>query len=271
MKNRTNTPAFVLEKLISLSDQAERLSEQLIRTEEGIASARQRLTGGMKQSEYDDLRASLKQMTDDLPVLKRKCDNANAIYSRCRQWLDTLPANAVLEPVTTDVSGYGDLASVRTKIEATQTELKSLRGIPTSSADIEQRVRAYVQSMARPQISGIGAKEKLHIVWPGAGFGSSGPREDRADPLALMAFLFPDAMEKRLLDQIERETSGVIPIKERATRITELEAELERLSFAEEVLIAAAIADGDSVQRSPSAPPEAVLGVKVVKVTKRAA
>jgi hypothetical protein len=57
-------------------------------------------------------------------------------------------------------------------------------------------------------------------------------------------------MEKRLLDQIERETSGVIPIKERATRITELEAELERLSFAEEVLIAAAIADGDSVQRS---------------------
>jgi hypothetical protein len=261
---RQNVPASALAKLTELSDAAEYLSEQLIRTEQGIASARQRLTGGMKQSEYDDLRASLKQTTDDLPGLKRKCDNANALYSSCRAWLDQLPDNATLEPVAIQFDGH-DLDEVRAKLEEARAELAALRAVPTASADIEQRVKTYVQSMARPTISGIGKGEKLRVVWPGAGWDSNGPREDRADILPMMALLFPDAMTAALMAEIERTTSDVVPIRDRASRITELEAEISELAYSEEVLIADAIAEGADVQRSPSAPPEAVLGVKVVK------
>jgi hypothetical protein len=31
--------------------------------------------------------------------------------------------------------------------------------------------------MARPEITGVGGGERLKVVWPGAGWGSSGPRE----------------------------------------------------------------------------------------------
>lgn len=91
---------------------------------------------------------------------------------------------------------------------------------------------------------------------------------DRADPLALMAFLFPAEMEKRLLLQIERETSGTMPLKDRAASIARLEREVEQLAYAEEALIAAALANGEDVQRSPSAPPQAVLGVRIVETVK---
>jgi uncharacterized small protein (DUF1192 family) len=135
------------------------------------------------------------------------------------------------------------------------------------SADIEQRVRAYVQSMARPTISGIEG-ERLRVFWPGAGWDSNGPREDRADILPLMALLHGDKMVEALMAEIERTTSDVVPIKERATRIAALTDEIEQLAYIEEALVATAIDDGEDVQRSPNAWPQAVLGVKVVEATK---
>jgi hypothetical protein len=59
-----------------------------------------------------------------------------------------------------------------------------------------------------------------------------------------------------------------VPIKERATRIAALIDEIERLSYVEEALAAAAIARGEAVQRSPSAPPQAVLQVRVAEAVK---
>jgi hypothetical protein len=262
-----NVPASALEKIISLSSEAEFLSEKTVDMEQGIAAARQRLTGGLRQTDYEDLRSSLDQMIKDLPVLKRRCDTVQAIYTRCRAFIDTLPQDAVLEPVKTNVDGR-TLADVRERIKDAEDELKILRALPTSSADIEQRVRAYVEAMARPQISGIGKGERLKVIWPGAGWGTSGPREDRAEVLPMMALLFPDAMVNALMREIERMASDVVPIKERATRIAELEAEISELAYVEEPLVAAAIADCEDVQRSPNALPQAVLGVKVVEATK---
>jgi hypothetical protein len=62
-----------------------------------------------------------------------------------------------------------------------------------------------------------------------------------------------------------------VPIKERATRIAALTDEIDQLAYVEEALVAVAIADGEDVQRSPSAPPQAVLGVRVVEARSRAA
>jgi hypothetical protein len=63
-----------------------------------------------------------------------------------------------------------------------------------------------------------------------------------------------------------------LPVAHRAPRIAALERELEdELHRVEEVLVAAAIAAGQPVHRSPSAPPAAVLGVRVAERASRAA
>jgi hypothetical protein len=84
----------------------------------------------------------------------------------------------------------------------------------------------------------------------------------------MMALLFPDQMVAALMTEIEHMTGDAVPIKERATRIAALIDEIEQLAYVEEALVAAAIARGEDVQRSPNAWPQAVLGVKVVEATK---
>jgi hypothetical protein len=131
------------------------------------------------------------------------------------------------------------------------------------------KFRRYVEEFARPTITGIGPGQKLQIIWPGAGWSTSGPRTDRAELLPLMAALFSERMVEFLMSVAEHETSGgAVPIKDRAARIAVLEAELAELFYIEEVLIVAALANGADVQRSANAPPEAILGVRIVAPTK---
>jgi hypothetical protein len=264
--NNDRIPASAFAKMLSLSDASEYYSSRVIQTEQGIAAARQRLTGGMPQRDFDDLRASLDALIADLPVLKKKLHTAQSTYSACKSFLDDLPPGATLEPVKIDVDGH-TLEEVRTKLEAAQAELAQLRSLPVSSADIEQRLRAYVEGMARPRLTGIGPGERLKVVWPGSGWGSSGDREDRADPLALTALIHGDKMVAHLLAEVDRMTSVVVPIKERASRIAELTTEVEQLAYTEEALIERA---SEAIDRSVSAPPQAILGVRIVKAASRA-
>ena len=261
-------PAPALAKLLSLEEAVEELTQRVAGTQDGITSARARLTGGFrKQAEGDDLTASLKQLIVDKPILEIKLHAAQSVLSNCKVWLDRLPEGTALEPVEVKANGH-DLSSVRTRLEAAQGELAHLHAVPTPSADVRQRVEDYVRSMARPTISGLGKGNRLKVVWPGAGWDTGGPREDRAEVLPMMALLFHDAMVDALLREVERLTSGAVPLAQRAARIAALEREIEQLSYVEEVLIDRAIANGEDVQRSPNALPQAVLGVKVVEATK---
>jgi hypothetical protein len=72
-------------------------------------------------------------------------------------------------------------------------------------------------------------------------------------------------MIEALTRQIERQTSNVIPIKDRSARIAALETKLIELAYVEEALVTAAIADGKDVQRSPNTAPQAVLQVRVAE------
>jgi hypothetical protein len=69
----------------------------------------------------------------------------------------------------------------------------------------------------------------------------------------------------------ERMANDPLPVAQRAPRIAALERELDELHHVEEVLVAAAIAAGNSVHRSPSASPAAVLGVRIEAKVSRAA
>jgi hypothetical protein len=117
--------------------------------------------------------------------------------------------------------------------------------------------------MAKPTITGVGRGERLKVLWPGCGFGPSGPREDRAEVLPMMALLFPDAMVKALISAIDLTSTAACP--------DVLIDQLDQLAYIEEILVAAAIADGRDAQRRASAPPAAVLGVRVAEKVQRAA
>ena len=244
-------PAPALAKLLALEGAVEDLTQRVAKTQGGIEHARRRLTGGFqKDQEYRDLREILDRMVADEPVLKMKLHAAQRTLSNAKSWLDSLPEGTTLEPVTVDVNGH-NLDDVRAKIKALEAELAALNSAP--SEDIEQRLRAYVEGLAKPTITGVG-RGTLKIVFPGAGFGPSGPHTDRAEALCLMAFLFPDAMVAALMNEIEQTSSNVCP--------DVLIEQIEQLAFLEEAQVAAAIANGEDVQRSPSAPPAAVLGVR---------
>jgi hypothetical protein len=102
-------------------------------------------------------------------------------------------------------------------------------------------------------------------MWPGAGWDSSGPREHRADVLPMMALLHGDAMAAALMAEVERMANDPMSPAARKKRISELEAQFAELGYVEEVLVSAAIADGEDVQRSPDTPPQAVLGVRIAE------
>jgi hypothetical protein len=262
---RPDTHPAVLSKLIELDEQVGFYTEKLAKTDGAIASARTRLSGGLpKQQEWDDLNASLKQLVADKPTLEKKLHSAQSVLSNCKVWLERLPEGTVLEPVEVKTDGQS-LEDVRAKREVAEDELKVLRSIPTASADIEAKIRSYVESLGRPTITGIGSREKLKVVWPGAGFDNRGPREDRADVLPLMALLHGEAMVAALMQEVERMTSGILPIKDRGARIAALSNEIEQLAYVEEALVSAAIAEGMDVERSPSALPQAVLQVRIAE------
>jgi hypothetical protein len=158
--NYSNLPAPVLAKLLTLQQCVEDLTLRVAKTQDGIASARARLTGGFKkQSEHEDTAASLNQLIADKPILEAKLRSAQSMLSSCKHWLDRLPLDTTLEMVETEADGH--LEEVRSKINAVETELVTLRAVPTPSADIEDRIRDYVQSMARPMITGISKGERL--------------------------------------------------------------------------------------------------------------
>ena len=131
-------------------------------------------------------------------------------------------------------------------------------------------MRVYVRGLA-PKVRGIGVGERLSIVWPGAQTPSPYISEHTCDPLALLAALFPDRMLDLVMGEVERMANNPLPVAQRAPRIAVLERQLDKLHRLEEVLVAAAIAAGQPVHRSPSAPPAAVLGVRVADRASRAA
>ena len=74
-----------------------------------------------------------------------------------------------------------------------------------------------------------------------------------------------------VMGEVERMANDPLPVAQRPPRIAALERALDELHRVEETLVAAAIAAGQPVHRSPSAPPAAVLGVRVADRASRAA
>jgi hypothetical protein len=200
--------------------------------------------------------------------VQQRLQAEQSVLSACKAWLDRLPAGTRLEPVPVTADGH-DLAGMRGRIKAATAENAALKRAPAPSSDIEQRVKDYVRGLA-PKVRGVGVGEHLSIIWPGAQSSSGYYSEHSCDPLALLAALFPDRMLRLVMTEVERIANDPLPVAQRAPRVAALERELDELHRAEEALVVAAVATGQPVHRSPSAPPAAVLGVKIMEAKKEA-
>jgi hypothetical protein len=264
-------PQHVLVKVLSLDEAVEALSGRTDAIERDIENRRARRYGNLQRAEDNPrlLEAELERLVADQKMLQKRLQAEQAVLSACKGWLDRLPAGTKLEPVAVTADGH-DLAGVRGRIKAANTELEALRRAPAPSEDIEARVRDYVRGLA-PKVRGVGVGERLSIVWPGAHSPYEYISEHTCDPLSLIAALFPDRMLALVMGEVERMANDPLPVAQRAPRIAALERELDELHRVEEVLIVDAIAAQQSVHRSPSAPPAAVLGVRVADKVSRAA
>jgi hypothetical protein len=253
--NRHRIPDHALQRLCEHEQRVEHLVQQLARTRDAIAAARQRLDGGFERDqEYSDMRASLDELVADRPLIERNLHAAQHALSACKSWLDGLPDDAALEEVRVEVNGF-DLAALQQRIADAEAELKILKAVPTPSADIKERMARYVAEMARPTISGVGDGERLRVIWPGSGFDSSGPRENRADNLSMTALVHREAMVDALMREVERMANDPLPPAARQKRIAELQAEIDTLQRQ-----ALALGAGTS-----GLPPAVVLGVRVAE------
>jgi hypothetical protein len=241
--NPNSTPKFVRDKLIKLSAAHEHLTEKVARTNDAIASARVRLSGKFQtDAEHNDLSNTLKKLIADLPTIEAQRDTAEHTLESCQAWLDELPDNTTLEVVKVKSNG-ANLGAVRELIRHAEDELADLAKIPVPSADIATKVRNYVATLARPQLTGIGdGAAPLSVIWPN-------------DTAALLAFLHPEAMTNALLKEVERVSNTMGPPTQRKARMAELKEQIDELRRV-------AFSLGDQPY---DLSPEVVLGVRVVR------
>jgi hypothetical protein len=247
---RNHFPNHVQAKLDTFERQVVVLTQQVAKTQAAINNARTRLSGGFeRQSEYDDMRASLVKLVKDLPAIENKLDATRYTLTDAKAWLANLPDDTELVPVATVKDGY-DLATVHSRINDAEDEIKRLRAVPVPSADIAERVREHVSALSRPTVSGIGTGQPLRVTWPD-------------DVIAVLALLLPEQMVAALLKEIERQSKAPMPLPQRKQRIAQLLAGID-------ILQSQALALGAD---TAGLPPAVVLGVRVTRreETKRVA
>jgi hypothetical protein len=202
-------------------------------------------------------------------------DALHALCSSIRQWLNTLPPGAVLEPaepVTAKPRQNETLVQaierLRNEISAAQNHLSVVKRAPIPKNDAKKLAAVYVQQLVqrgRPQVSVD--RDQLSVAYVD-------PRRDTlthyADVASLLAWLDPVALTKRLEAEIEAlpEQQQPMPASEREQRAAELTERLLGLERQEEALIALAASEGLDVMRRADADPRAVLGIVVAAKVK---
>ena len=261
---RRNVPPAALEKLLALSDAAETLSAQLVRSEDALRDT-QRLGGSNSQQEYDDLRRALDQLVATQPALKKRCDQAQSVYSRCRAWLDRLPGESVLQPVACNLAGR-NLESVRRTLASLEQEQRAIQTAPPPPSELQTAVKRYVAAIAEVPDSVLHNGE----ISPRCGMQTSfGPDPGRAprSVWGTLAWLFSDMLVNRLQALVNAQADELQKLTrpQRAARLADIERELAELSYIEEALVERALANGETAERRSNARPEAILAVRIAR------
>jgi DNA repair exonuclease SbcCD ATPase subunit len=247
---RIEAPTSVWDKIKSMEATAEQLQEELARMNRSVEQAKQRLTGGFERSEqWEAARTALKDLQDDQRILGGRLGTAQSTLETCKQWIEELPDDTILELVKVDVDGL-DLVRTVTRIKEHKDEIDELSDVPILKKNYKQDIAKYVKSLSEPDLEGIGPDEELRVIWGRC-----------SDMPSLLAFLMPDKMIEALTHLAERKANQHGTPTERKRKIAELRREIVRLQRI-------AFALGANASRLPA---QVVLGVQVKRAEKRAA
>lgn len=195
--------------------------------------------------------------------------NDRQVIAQLRGWLGNVGSTplSVAPPVRMKLGkGEGVAAAVeriRGEIAALKDELSALQRAPLPAAELKQRAKALVDELAargRPVINTDRGQFDVQFRREGATVPGMTPH----DTAALLAWLNPQALLKRLEDEIG-DAKG-IGTAERERRTIETRARIIDLERMEEALIEQA----PDIARRTDASPSAILGVQLLADVKAA-
>jgi len=171
------------------------------------------------------------------------------------------------KPTQTEADLLTRIDSIRGDIESIRNDLEDLAAASLTAAEAKQHATAAVSHMAQsfnlPSLARTFAHQNRathgtdtvfrHIGWLDIA--------DSRAVLALLAVTLPDALEKALHTEIDRQVGDAgISAAERARRVEAAEQRLFELGCEEERLIVEAESAGQVIYRRPDCDPACVLG-----------
>jgi hypothetical protein len=151
----------------------------------------------------------------------------------CKRFLHELPEGARLRVVEAE---GGDLADIRARSKAVKDEIRQVESMPVLSADLPDRIKAYVALLAvkaRPVVQGVDPGQALRVLWPlrpdaNRATIDSGFSDREGNALLLAALLHPERLAERVMRAV---AASSIDAAERAERLSALQARLDRLAL----------------------------------------
>src|SRR5262249_21179089 len=124
--NYDTLPQFVLAKLLALDEAVAALKAGADAIERGIGDRRARLWGNARRADDNPrvLEAELQKFLADQKVVQKRLQAEQAVSTASKSWLDRLPPDTKLEPVTVTAGGH-NLDDIRSRIKAANAELDS--------------------------------------------------------------------------------------------------------------------------------------------------
>ncbi len=166
------------------------------------------------------------------------------------------------------VNPLQELESLRAELAAARGERSRVASAPAPLAEAEERIDAW--------IAACGAEWQPAVGYFASAEGGAGsfrlglPARGIADPLraaeAQTCALHGDSVRRALLERAEQHLAQHepgLPEAQRAERLAQLDANLERFEREEEELVRQLEAEGAAVQRRPDAPPGILLSATV--------
>ncbi|MBR2120657.1 MAG: hypothetical protein IJ935_18835 [Afipia sp.] len=166
----------------------------------------------------------------------------------------------VVPPLFLNSSWSEEINRVRAEIRTTQSDVRKLYHAGPRAADVKRAARNFVRGLAengRPKITAT--HESFEVEFQTGGFTVA------PNIRAILAWLDPEALTKRLEDEIDAMPvpALALSLKEKNERLAVAKDALLVLERAEEALIEAAYDDGEQIVRRYDADPQAILGVQI--------
>lgn len=223
----------------------------------------QAMSAGDQQKKVRAIEIEINEIKEKQLAARHRCDNDRSSATRCRSFLAQLSLNggyADLSPVTIKPrlakgEALADaIEALRGEIAEKQAELRTVRAAPLAVDDLAEAASVYVNKLAKDaavRVSGADGRQPIGLTY------------SNVDPLALIAWVMPEAISNAIVREVRKQSAGGVSAAEKARRIDTLTAAILQKEHVEEALVVMAQARSESILRRNDADPRAILGVEL--------